>query len=105
MPRNQKFVGSYTTQVTGTPVNLSGTLNIPESDADPITYTYPGSNGPQALSPTSHGQTITFILTVGNVAYTFTGNFSEGNGKKNYANGVTWAGNPDGTNGSWTAST
>jgi|GEM_PF-3730720 len=97
--------GTYTSTVTGITPDPSGTLYIQKSGPN-TTYSYtPNSNGVnQAISPSSHGQTLTFSITINGTAYNFSGSFhpTGGGENKNYSGSVN-DNSPKATTGSWTA--
>lgn len=94
------YDGNYTTTVSVSA--LDGTLSI---SANNTVFSYtPAGGTAQALTPKSKGHNIAFTITVGGVAYNFTGAFTQPNNKNKYAGGVHYNGRKV-TDGTWTAST
>lgn len=97
--------GNYVSTVSGFNPDPSGTLTIQKSGG-PTTYSYTPSGGAsQAFTPSKHGQTLTFSITVSGTTYDFSGEFSpSGSGhNKQYSGTVSTNNSPKETNGTWHA--
>jgi hypothetical protein len=97
--------GTYTSTVTGLNPDPSGTLHIQKSGPN-TTYSYtPTSTGiNQSISPSSHGQTLTFSITISGTTYNFSGSFTPtGGGNNKQYNGSVNDNSPKAANGTWQA--
>ena len=96
--------GTYTSTVTGLNPNPSGMLSIQKSGPN-TTYTYtPTGGAAQVVNPSSHGQTLTFSITISGTTFNFSGQFTPtGGGNNKQYNGSVNDNSPRATTGSWTA--
>ncbi len=99
--------GTYTSTVTGMSPDPSGTLYISKSGTPPVdsfSYTPTSTNANQSISPSSHGQTLTFSITISGTTYNFSGQFTptSGGNNKRY-NGSVNDNSPKAANGTWQA--
>ena len=107
MPESDEHEGTYISTTTGMTPDPSGTLHIAKTGTPPVTtYSYtPTSTGiSQSINPSSHGQTLTFSITINGTTFNFSGQFTptRGGNNKEY-NGSVNDNSPKATTGSWTA--
>jgi hypothetical protein len=105
MPDSGEHEGNYVSTVSGFNPDPSGILTIQKSGG-PTTYSYTPSGGAaNAFTPSTHGQTLTFSITISGTTYDFSGEFSHSNGghNKQYSGTVSTASSPKETNGTWHA--
>jgi hypothetical protein len=100
--------GTYTSAVTGMTPDPSGTLYISRAGTPPVdtfSYTPASTNANQSISPSSHGQTLTFSINISGTTFNFSGQFhpTHGGNNKNYSGSVN-DNSPKRQVGTWTAS-